>query len=41
MGDTRTLAYKGLELMPTWFQVMAVVLVVIGIALAAIRGNRR
>lgn len=33
------LAYKGLELMPTWFAVVVAVLAAIGIVLACKRGR--
>ncbi|MCS0600600.1 hypothetical protein NX794_05045 [Streptomyces sp. LP11] len=40
MPESPFVAYKGLDLMPTWFAVMVAVLVVIGIALAAWRRDR-
>jgi hypothetical protein len=36
---TVPVAYKGLELMPTWFVVVVVVLAAIGIAVALGRGR--
>jgi hypothetical protein len=38
--DTAPLAYKALDTMPTWFQIAVVVLVLLGIGLAASRGRR-
>lgn len=38
--DVVPLAYKGLDTMPTWFVVAAVVLTALGIGLAVSRGRR-